>query len=148
MEVIYREPYSIIVDYAHTPDALEKVYGTITGRKICVLGACGGGRDKWKRPELGKIAEKYCDEIILTNEDPYDESPEKILEDIKKGAPSAQKILDRKEAIRKALGLAKPNDTVIITGKGSEPWMCVAKGKKIPWDDREIVKEEFRELKV
>ena len=148
MEVICREPYSVIVDYAHTPDALEKVYETITGRKICVLGACGGGRDKWKRPELGKIAEKYCDEIILTNEDPYDESPEKILEDIKKGAPSAQKILDRREAIRKALGLAKPNDTVIITGKGSEPWMCVAKGKKIPWDDREIVREEFRELKL
>lgn len=148
MEVIYRKPYSVIVDYAHTPDALEKVYETITGRKICVLGACGGGRDKWKRPELGKIAEKYCDEIILTNEDPYDESPEKILEDIKKGAPSAQKILDRREAIRKALGLAKPNNTVIITGKGSEPWMCVAKGKKIPWDDREIVREEFRELKL
>lgn len=148
MEVIYRKPYSVIVDYAHTPDALEKVYETITGRKICVLGACGGGRDKWKRPELGKIAEKYCDEIILTNEDPYDESPEKILEDIKKGAPGAQKILDRREAIRKALGLAKPNDTVIITGKGSEPWMCVARGKKIPWDDREIVREEFRELKL
>ncbi len=148
MEVIYRKPYSVIVDYAHTPDALEKVYGTITGRKICVLGACGGGRDKWKRPELGKIAEKYCDEIILTNEDPYDESAEKILEDIKKGAPSAQKILNRREAIRKALALAKPNDTVIITGKGSEPWMCVARGKKIPWDDREIVREEFRELKL
>jgi len=152
MEKVVREPYSVIVDYAHTPDALEKVYKTIKGRKICVLGACGGGRDKWKRPELGKIAAQYCDEIILTNEDPYDENPEKILEEIEKGIiyfrrslQKCYKILDRREAIRKALSLAKPGDTVIITGKGSEPWMCV-KNKKIPWDDRQIVKEEFQKL--
>ena len=156
MEVVIEEPFKVIVDYAHTPDALRKVYQTLLNSKlksqnsklICVLGACGGGRDKWKRPELGRIAEKYCDQIILTNEDPYDENPEKILEDIVKGAPKAQKILDRKAAIKKALSLAKLGDTVIITGKGSEPWMCVEHGKKIPWDDRKIVREELDRLNL
>ena len=70
------------------PDALEKVYKTVkpqTGKLICVLGAAGGGRDTWKRPEFGKIASKFCDEIILTNEDPYDENPEAILDNIASG---------------------------------------------------------------
>lgn len=138
MEAVVKEPFRVIVDYAHTPAALEKVYQTIGGRKICVLGSAGGGRDKWKRPELGKIAAKYCDEIILTNEDPYDEAPEKILDDVAAGAPSALKILDRKEAIGKAISLVKASDTVIITGKGSEPWMCLERGKKVPWSDKEI----------
>lgn len=148
METIRGELFSAIVDYAHTPVALEKVYQTVSGRKICVLGSAGGGRDKWKRPELGKIAAQYCDEIILTNEDPYDEPPEKILNDIKDGITlfkrSPEKcyiVLDRKEAIKKALTLAGAGDTVIITGKGCEPWMCVAGGKKIPWDDRQIVRD-------
>ena len=155
MEIVIEKPFKVIVDYAHTPDALEKVYQTIHGtwdmkhetKMICVLGACGGGRDKWKRPELGKIAEKYCDKIILTNEDPYNENPLKIIKEIEGGLSQIQnyeKILDRKEAIKKALSLARLEDIVIITGKGSEPWMCLARGRKIPWDDREIVKEEFK----
>ncbi|MBI2626219.1 MAG: UDP-N-acetylmuramoyl-L-alanyl-D-glutamate--2,6-diaminopimelate ligase [Candidatus Nealsonbacteria bacterium] len=143
MELVIKEPFKVFVDYAHTPAALRKVYETLlkprpqtpNPKLICVLGAAGGGRDKWKRPELGKIAAQYCDQIILTNEDPYDESPEKILEDVARGAPDAQKILDRREAIKTALGLANPGDAVIITGKGSEPWMCVKGGKKIPWSD-------------
>jgi len=164
MEVVIKEPFTVIVDYAHTPEALKKVYETIKSFKfhvsssmICVLGSCGGGRDKWKRPVLGKLAAEYCKEIIITNEDPYDENPLKIIEDIESGfsqipnskfqIPKYKKILDRREAIRKALGLAQPNDVVIITGKGSEPWMCVKGGKKIPWDDRQIAKEEFQKLK-
>ena len=161
MEIVIKEPFTVIVDYAHTPQSLKKVYETILNSKflipnsklICVLGACGGGRDKWKRPVLGKIAAKYCDEIIITNEDPYDENPLKIMEDIESGfsqipnpksqIPKYEKILDRREAIRKALELAQPSDIVVITGKGSEPWMCVAGGEKIPWDDRKIVKEEY-----
>ena len=139
--------FTVIVDYAHTPDALEKVYQTVKeiskGRLIGVLGAAGGGRDKWKRPALGKIAEQYLDKIIITNEDPYDEDPRQILSEIKSGSPRAKEILDRREAIRKAISLAKPGDVVIITGKGCEPWMCLAKGRKIPWDDREVVREEF-----
>ncbi len=148
MEIVIRNPYRVIVDYAHTPTALEKVYRTVKGSPlICVLGACGGGRDKWKRPVLGEIAAKYCKEIIVTNEDPYNENPMGIIEQVAEGTRGrAKKILDRREAIRKALELAKPKDVVIITGKGSEPWMCVAKGKKIPWDDRKIVREESQKI--
>jgi UDP-N-acetylmuramoyl-L-alanyl-D-glutamate--2,6-diaminopimelate ligase len=164
MEVVAKEPFMVVVDYAHTPEQLEGVYKTLknltpttqraprhlTPNLVCVLGSCGGGRDKWKRPVLGQIAEKYCKEIIITNEDPYDEPPMKIIEEIAsgiqhprpKGYPGTQHlILDRKEAIKSAIKLAGPGDVVIITGKGSEPWMCVADGKKIPWDDRKIAKE-------
>jgi len=85
--------------------------------------------------------------VIVTNEDPYDENPMEIIEQIAKGTEDkAKKILDRREAIIKSLELAKPNDVVVITGKGCEPWICVAGGKKIPWDDREVVKEEFKKL--
>jgi len=174
MEIIIKEPFRAIVDYAHTTASLEKVYQTIQDLKlnslaggqdsklICVFGSCGGGRDKWKRPEFGEIAAKYCEEIILTNEDPYDENPDQVLENIEKGIlkiknlklnenlkikiKNYQKILDRREAIKKSLELAKPGDVVIITGKGREPWICVAEGKKIPWDDGKIVKEEFEKL--
>jgi len=127
---------------------------------ICVLGACGGGRDKWKRPVLGELAAKYCDEVIITNEDPYDEDPMEIIEHVAKGAENISinqpnqhksavlKILDRREAIREALRLAKPNDIVVITGKGCEPSICLAGGKKIPWDDRRVVQEEFKKLHI
>jgi len=163
MEIVIERPFKVIVDYAHTPDSLEKVYQTIknlqlashSSKLICVLGACGGGRDKWKRPVLGKIAAKYCDKVIVTNEDPYDEDPNEIINQIANPLTTIQrslnscylfKILDRREAIKKALSLAETGDVVIITGKGCEPWMCVAKGKKIPWDDREIVKQEFQKI--
>jgi len=154
MELVIKEPFKVFVDYAHTPDALENVYKTLAGnRLICVLGSCGGGRDKWKRPEFGRLAANYCSQIILTNEDPYGERPQNILKEIEKGileyrTPNInhQLIFNRQGAIKKALSLARQGDTVIITGKGSEPWMCVANGKKIPWDDRKIVKEEFEKL--
>ena len=145
MEIVLREPFVVIVDYAFTPAALEKVYQTSKNtfnpkKMICVLGACGGGRDKWKRPVLGKIAQKHCQEIIVTNEDPYDENPMEIINQVV-GQTKAEKILDRKKAIAEALKKADPGDLVIITGKGSEPLMCVADGKKISWDDRKIAKE-------
>jgi len=157
MEIVVKKPFKVIIDYAHTPDSLEKVYQTILKHKflhtklICVLGSCGGGRDKWKRPKMGEIATKYCDEIILTNEDPYDEDPSQILSEIKSGIPNTKHnilniILDRRDAIKKALETAKQGDTVIITGKGSEPWMCVANNKKIPWSDKEIVEQEIRKI--
>jgi len=146
MEAIVRQPFTVIVDYAHTPTQLEKVYQTLKGKRlVCVLGSCGGGRDKWKRPVMGKIANQYCDKIIITNEDPYNEDPMEIINQVA-GETGAEKILDRREAIGKALGLAKQKDIVIITGKGSEPWMCVKHGQKIPWDDREIVREIFKSL--
>ncbi len=168
MELINQgQAFTIIVDYAHTPAALEKVYQTMKSLKfkvqgsrlICVLGAAGGGRDKWKRPALGKIAAKYCQYIILTAEDPYDEKPMKIINDIAEGIkkfqipdsrfqiPKYEKIPDRREAIKKALELARSNDTVVITGKGCEPWMMVG-NKKIPWDDREVVRETLKQLNI
>lgn len=168
MEFIQKEPFGVVVDYAHTPDSLEAVYKTLKSQKstrfnlvdkvkpcrlICVLGAAGGGRDKWKRPEFGRIASEYCDEIILTNEDPYDENSEKIIEEIFLGISSnsrpqslkVHKILDRREAIREALTKAKQGDTVIITGKGSETSMAVAGGRKIPWSDKQIVRELLKQ---
>lgn len=154
MEEIISKPFKVIVDYAFTPNALEKVYQTLTSnfefrnsnKLICVLGACGGGRDKWKRPVLGEIAARYCDNVIITNEDPYDEEPWQIIEQVAAGAKEkAKKILDRREAIKEALKLAKEGDIVVITGKGCEP-SIVEKGKKIPWDDREVAREEFKRL--
>ena len=156
MEEVISEPFKVFVDYAFTPNALQKAYETLSenskfqipnSKMVCVLGACGGGRDKWKRPVLGELAAKYCDEVIITNEDPYDEDPMEIINQIAKGTEGkAKTILDRREAIKKALLLAEPGDIVVITGKGCEPCICVAKGKKIPWDDREVVKEELEHI--
>jgi UDP-N-acetylmuramoyl-L-alanyl-D-glutamate--2,6-diaminopimelate ligase len=149
MEVVVKNPFTVIVDYAHTPEQLENVYKTLKkeNKLICVLGSCGGGRDKWKRPVLGELAVKYCSEIIVTNEDPYDENPEEIIDQVLAGTNNqGQKIIDRKEAIKTALKLAKVNDTVIITGKGSETLMCLANGKKIAWSDKEVVKHEMGEF--
>lgn len=156
LELINRgQNFIVVIDYAHEPASLEAVYkivkSQIANRKsrlICLLGSQGGGRDKWKRPEMGKIAAKYCDKIILTNEDPYDESPLKIINDVASGIKnkSVKKIIDRRKAIKAALSLAKKGDAVILTGKGGEVWMCVGKGGKIPWDERKIVEEILQEL--
>lgn len=160
MEEVISQPFKVIVDYAHTPDALEKVYETISNKRltidnkfVCVLGSCGGGRDIWKRPELGKIAARYCDKIILTNEDPYDENPGQILSEIKSGVSDSKLqilkiILDRRQAIYEALKTSRSGDIIVITGKGCESWMCVADGKKVSWDDREVVRQEFKKIKL
>jgi UDP-N-acetylmuramoyl-L-alanyl-D-glutamate--2,6-diaminopimelate ligase len=152
MEMVISEPFKVFIDYAFVPAALEKVYSGIRKdfspkKMICLLGSCGGGRDKWKRKVLGEIAAKYCDEIIITNEDPYDEDPERIIQDVASGTDGKAKIiLDRREAIRKALELAQPGDALVLTGKGCEPWICQAGGKKIPWDEKKVVLEEFQKL--
>lgn len=153
LEFIQKIPFSVIIDYAHTPDSLEKVYHTVKksvvkksgpNKLICVLGSAGGGRDMWKRAVMGEIAAKYCDHIILTNEDPFDEDPGEILNHVEAGIlndhkKKVKKIIDRKEAIRAAVKMARKGDAVIITGKGSEPYMRVAGGKKIAWNEKEIV---------
>ncbi len=151
MEFITNPPnsiFSVVVDYAHTPDALSNVYTTLSksNKLLCVLGSAGGGRDKWKRPEMGKIADESCEEIFLTNEDPYDEDPESIIQEVAKGITKKKPhiILDRKEAIEAAIKKAGADDTVIITGKGAEPLMMLEGGKKIPWDDREVVRNILR----
>jgi UDP-N-acetylmuramoyl-L-alanyl-D-glutamate--2,6-diaminopimelate ligase len=141
MEIIVKEPFKVVVDYAHTPEQLKAVYKAFKNSPlVCVLGSCGGGRDKWKRPILGQIANEYCKYVIITNEDPYNEDAMEIINQVAATAGNnVIKILDRKEAIKEAIKLAKIGDTVIITGKGSEPWMCIDEGKKIPWSDKQIV---------
>jgi len=151
MEEVISAPFKVFVDYAFTPNALEKVYQTLKNnfkpkKLICVLGAAGGGRDKWKRPILGKLAADNCDEIIVTNEDPYDEDPLEIINQVAQGITGkAKKILDRREAIRNALKSASDGDIVIITGKGCETSIA-EKTQKIPWDDRKVIREEFQAL--
>ncbi len=147
-EIPTGKPWRVIVDYALTPNALRHLYESLkqsdAKRIIAVFGAAGGGRDAWKRPELGKIATEFCDHIILTTDDPYDESPSSIADAIKLGIPAEKQrrveiILDRREAIRKALSLAQVGDVVAITGMGSETSMVV-KGKKVAWSDEQVVK--------
>ncbi len=158
MDIVNKDPL-ICVDQAHTPDELEKVYKTLTNIKennlIVVLGAAGGGRDKWKRPVIGKLAQDYGDIIILTNEDPFWEEPEEIVNDILKGVEKKDilfktkklfKIIDREEAIKKAIEIARNDDIIAITGKGSEPCI-INKGKKIPWKDKTKVQNLIKNKK-
>jgi UDP-N-acetylmuramoyl-L-alanyl-D-glutamate--2,6-diaminopimelate ligase len=143
------QDFSVIVDYAHTPDSLEKLYATYAGTfRLCVLGSCGGGRDIWKRPVMAGIAEKYCDKVILTNEDPYDEDPEKIIREMAAGMKTKQPtlILDRRAAIRAALQKASRGDVVLITGKGTDPYIMGPRGAKEPWDDATVAREELARL--
>lgn len=159
------QPFTIIVDYAHTPDALEKVYQTLKpackGKLIALLGACGD-RDKTKRPILGALAGRFADYVIVTNEDPYSEKPEKIIQEVAAGVPRGRtnkgeekekkregiwwwKILDRRAAIKKALNLAKKDDIVILTGKGAESSIVWGK-EKIPWSEKKVIKEELEKM--
>ena len=139
-----------VVDYAHTPDSLRQLYEAFPNKpKICVLGNTGGGRDTWKRPEMGAIAEEYCEQIILTNEDPYDENPMKIVEEMKKGMSenaAVQIIMNRREAIRTAIAIAPNNGYVIVSGKGTDPYIMGPNGSKETWSDADVVKEILSEL--
>jgi len=141
--------FTVIVDYAHTPDSLKALYETFKGsRIIALLGSTGGGRDKWKRPLMGNIAEQYADAVFLANEDPYDEDPQTILNEIAKGLTKQKPfiILDRRAAIREALREAKPGDAVLITGKGTDPYIMGANGYKEEWSDKKVVEEELDNL--
>ncbi|MFH1111978.1 MAG: UDP-N-acetylmuramoyl-L-alanyl-D-glutamate--2,6-diaminopimelate ligase [Patescibacteria group bacterium] len=155
------QAFQVVVDYAHTAESLEAIYETLirslehksTSQLIAVLGSCGGGRDKDKRVKLGALAAKYADLVIVTNEDPYDEDPQSIMQAVANGAKAMGKqeeknlwlIIDRRQAIAKALKLAKAGDTVIVTGKGSEQWL-VTKNSKLSWDDRMVIREELNKL--
>jgi UDP-N-acetylmuramyl-tripeptide synthetase len=148
--------FDVVVDYAHTIDSLTKLYETFPNqKKICVLGNTGGGRDKWKRKGMAEVADKFCDEIILTNEDPYDEDPTEILNQMKEGVKNKplEIIMDRREAINTALRRAslaqdgnKNNRVVLITGKGTDPYIMGPNGTKAPWDDAEVVREELEKV--
>lgn len=145
------QSFPVIVDYAHTPDSLLAVYKTFPEhRKICVLGNTGGGRDAWKRPVMGEIADTYCERVILTNEDPYDEDPQEIIDAMRGGfkKQTPEIILDRRRAIAHALELANKtaNSAVLITGKGTDPFIMGPNGTKTPWDDRRVAHEELKNL--
>ena len=148
-EIIKGKDFEVILDYAHTPDSLEAVLKTIRNvlkpsYLVCLIGSAGGGRDKWKRPEIGRVASRYCQKIILANEDPYDEDPQAILEEIKQGLPKGTdflEILDREEAIKKGIEIAKskPGSAFGVFGKGAERLMCLEENRKIAWSDRKII---------
>lgn len=141
--------YDAIVDYAHTPDALEKLLEAVRAitknRVILVFGATGD-RDKEKRPIMGEIAARGADRIILTDEESYNENPEQIRTQVRNGIEAAKgdgkltEIADRHEAIEKALSIAKKGDTVLITGMGHEQYRII-NGEKQPWNDGEVVRE-------
>ena len=148
-----------IVDYAHDYNSIRSVYENIISIKnpdqkiICVLGSCGGGRDAESRFKKGEAAGKYCDYVIITNEDPYDDDPEKIINDVFDGVLSINgrrenencfRVLDRKEAIRKAVLIAKENDIVVCTGKGAEKSIIFKNGEKMDWDEISILEEELK----
>ena len=149
-EVVVEKPFAVVVDYAHTPDALEKLLQTARGLKpkrvITVFGA-GGNRDKTKRPLMGQIAERYSDLVVVTSDNPRWEEPREIIEDILKGVKDKDKVLvevDRREAIRIALQMAREGDLVLIAGKGHENYQEI-RGERYPFDDREVVRELLEE---
>jgi UDP-N-acetylmuramoyl-L-alanyl-D-glutamate--2,6-diaminopimelate ligase len=144
--------FSVFVDYAHKPDALESLCATARGltekRLICVFG-CGGDRDTLKRPIMASVVARYCDEAIVTSDNPRGENPHAIIRDIVRGLPldfPQTVIVDRKEAIRKAIAEARKGDCVLIAGKGHEDYQEI-KGVKHPFDDKEAVVEAYREAK-
>lgn len=150
--IVSDDEVTVVVDYAHTPDALENVLKTASElrsgkEKIITVVGCGGNRDAAKRPLMGAVAAKMSDRVILTSDNPRDEDPEKIIEEMKSGIPASDikktlAITDRKEAIKTALALASPHDIILIAGKGHEDYQEM-KGVKHPFDDRKIVRELF-----
>ena len=154
------QPFTVIVDYAPEPVALAATYEALAliphKRLIHILGSTGGGRDVSRRTILGEMAAKQAQIVIVTNEDPYEDDPMEIIQDVASGSRRAGKQdevnlfcrLDRQAAIELAVKMAETGDLILITGKGNEPVMAVAHGKKIPWDDRTVVREALRQRGV
>ncbi|MCX6812440.1 MAG: UDP-N-acetylmuramoyl-L-alanyl-D-glutamate--2,6-diaminopimelate ligase, partial [Candidatus Berkelbacteria bacterium] len=163
IKVSQKQDFEVIVDYAHNPDSLKNVYETIRGalnlrdgKVIAVLGATGR-RDKTKRPIMGALAGKFADFVVVTNEDPYDEDPQVIIDAVAGGVLKGKKgkwrlntnywkIMSRHEAISKALAMAGRGDVIIITGKGAEEVMAVGLDKFEPFSDRRVVKYELSKI--
>jgi UDP-N-acetylmuramoyl-L-alanyl-D-glutamate--2,6-diaminopimelate ligase len=152
-QIVSKDKKRAIVDYAHTPDALENVLQTIheirqRSQQIITVVGCGGDRDKTKRPEMAKIAVKMSDIAIFTSDNPRSEEPQAILDDMLAGLSIAQQqqviiIADRKEAIKTAIRLAKPDDIILVAGKGHENYQEI-KGVKYDFDDRTVVTALFQ----
>ena len=144
-----------IVDYAHTPDALLNVLATIKklrqgNEQVITVVGCGGNRDKTKRPVMAEVACEYSDRVILTSDNPRNEDPLAILQDMQAGVNAAAKkkviaIADRKEAIKTAVSLAQQQDIILIAGKGHEKYQEIA-GQKFDFDDKQVLNEMFELL--
>jgi UDP-N-acetylmuramoyl-L-alanyl-D-glutamate--2,6-diaminopimelate ligase len=150
-EIDEGQPFVVLVDYAHTPDALENVLRTARefaeARVICVFGA-GGDRDREKRPRMGEVASRLADVVIVTSDNPRSEQPDAIVSEIVAGASGDVTILvDRRAAIDAAIGWARAGDVVVIAGKGHEQGQ-EARGAKTPFDDREVARRALRELRT
>ncbi|MGI6031038.1 MAG: UDP-N-acetylmuramoyl-L-alanyl-D-glutamate--2,6-diaminopimelate ligase [Eubacteriales bacterium] len=139
-------PFTVVIDYAHTPDGLQQVLETVrefTKGRVITLFGCGGDRDRTKRPLMGEIAARLSDLVVLTSDNPRSESPQAILEDIRKGMGNACpccQLADRRAAIRQALSMAQPGDVVLLAGKGHEMYQTL-RDCTIPFDERAIVEE-------
>lgn len=156
-DIVYSENDSItgIVDYAHTPDAVEKLLSTVRSmlkkdQQLITLVGCGGDRDKTKRPVMAKVAAQLSDKAILTSDNPRSEQPETIIHEMETGLSGdlikkSLSITDRKEAIKTAVMLAKPGDVICVAGKGHEKYQEI-KGVKYPFDDKQILSETFKTL--
>jgi UDP-N-acetylmuramoyl-L-alanyl-D-glutamate--2,6-diaminopimelate ligase len=144
-EIDFDQPFRIIIDYAHTPDAFRQLLPTLrlyTSKRIIHIFGCRGGKDKGKRPKMGQLAGELGDIVVLTSDNPKNEEPARIAEQVKvgleaSGNPNYHVVLDRAEAIAFAVSIAEPGDTIVITGKGNETYQLIG-NKKYPFDEREI----------
>ncbi|MEP7326429.1 MAG: cyanophycin synthetase, partial [Gemmatimonadota bacterium] len=142
-ELLVDQPFVVLRDYAHTPDALERALSALrpltTGRLLVVFG-CGGDRDTGKRPVMGRIATELADLPIVTSDNPRTENPDAIIDDVERGmgAKPHRRIADRREAIHAALKEARAGDTILLAGKGHETYQVIGRDK-LPFDERTIV---------
>jgi len=149
------QPFTVLVDYAHTPDSLDNLLRAaraVTGGRVIVVFGCGGDRDRAKRPIMGEIAGRLADVAVVTSDNPRSEAPETIVAQVAEGVaqspPSGGFLVevDRRAAIRAALAMAGPGDAVLLAGKGHEQGQELAGGRKIPFDDRQVATEELKAL--
>jgi UDP-N-acetylmuramoyl-L-alanyl-D-glutamate--2,6-diaminopimelate ligase len=147
------QPFTVLVDYAHTDDALKNLLETVRGlkpRRVITLFGCGGDRDRTKRPLMGAVAARLSDLVVLTSDNPRSEPPEAILDEIRRGIPTARAkdtlvLPDRREAITRALETAGPGDLVVLAGKGHENYQ-VLRERTVPFDDRQVAREVLSRL--
>ena len=149
------QPFTVLVDYAHTPDSLDNLLRAaraVTGGRVLVVFGCGGDRDRAKRPMMGEIAGRLADVAVVTSDNPRSEDPEAIVAQVAEGVarsagPGGFLVeVDRRTAIRTALAMAAPGDAVLLAGKGHEQGQELAGGRKVPFDDRQVATEELRVL--
>jgi UDP-N-acetylmuramoyl-L-alanyl-D-glutamate--2,6-diaminopimelate ligase len=145
------QDFAVLVDYAHTPDSLDNVLRAaraITRGKLHVVFGAGGDRDTAKRPLMGQAAAEHADRVIVTSDNPRSEDPESIVDMVMAGVgPDAERIVDRRVAIARAIETAEPGDVVVIAGKGHEQGQEFEGGRKVPFDDRAVAREELRAVR-